>query len=62
MVLQLKWLSSEIPYKQSKTISVGELEKWCIDQSMVTEDDNEPFVVSFKFIYNESESESESED
>ena len=46
----------------SITISVGELEHWCVENSAVPEDDNEPFVVNHKFIYNDDEYESESED
>jgi len=45
----------------SISISVGVLEKWCIDNSEVPED-NEPFVVAHKFIYVDDDDESASED
>ena len=35
------------------TLSVGELEKWCIDKSSVSDDYCEPFIVSYELIYND---------
>ncbi len=39
------------------SISLGELEQWCIDNFSVPEDDDEPFVVDHKFIYENEDDE-----
>jgi len=47
------------------TLSVGQLEKWCIDNSSVPFGDCEPFIVAHEFIYNDeisSDNEEEEED
>ena len=39
------------------TISLGELEQWCLDHSCVPNEDEEPFIVDYKFIYENGDGE-----
>ncbi len=39
------------------TLKVGQLEKWCVDNNSMTDDDCTPFIVNYEFIYTDEEEE-----
>ena len=66
--IQMKQLQNYITaYKKKKygstSISLGELEQWCIDNNNVPNSEDEPFIVNYKIFYSDgSDVEQENDD